>query len=87
MNKLEPFLSDEEYEDFTANRLAEISAYAATQYRSNINVEKITFVKRQENKEKETIGYDYTMTFKLTGKVNKTVTKKGKMVLIKTENG
>lgn len=87
LKKLEPYLTEEEYKDFAANRSAGVAASIAKNYKTNIHLEDITFVKNQEDKEKGMIGYRYTITLKLSGEVNQTITEKGTMVLIKTANG
>ena len=87
LKKLKPYLTEDEYKDFSANRLAGVAAYIAKKYNTNIYLEDITFEKNQEDNEKGTIGFRYTLTFKLSGAVNKTITDKGKMVLIKTAEG
>lgn len=87
LEKLKPYLTEEEYQDFSANRLAGIVPSIAQKYKTNIHVEDITFTKNQENKEKGTIGFSYTITLKSSGEINKTIVEKGKMILTKTAEG
>lgn len=87
LKKLEPYLTKEEYNNFAANRSAGVAAFIAKNYKTNIYLEDITFEKNQEDKEKGMVGYRYTMTLKLSGEVNKTITEQGIMVLIQTEEG